>query len=488
MTQNISNTSDAVRSMLTPGLFARTASRGHWQMARMHSAIDTAITDTITGRTEPVLIIETPPRHGKSELISKYLPAWFLCCRPERQVILASATADLAAKWGRQGRSIVREWGRLFGVGVSEDRGSADDWETTAGGGMRTAGVGGDVMGRGGHLLIIDDYIKNAEEAFSKTIRDKQWDWWNSTFSTRLEPEGCVVVMATRWHEDDLIGRLLKAADAGEGLPVRRVRLPAVAEDDDPLGRKPGEALWPERWPLGPERGLTINGYGRKVVGLNSRRSMVGPHWWGSLYQQRPTRDGLTAWPEAYFGDVIWPAAWPDAFELSAIAVDPSRGRDSKKGDYTAIVFAGVSGERYYVDAVIGRFPPTELVRQFLRMAARYRPTIIGFESNGFQDLFRPIIDQEASRNGMPPLGIVPLEHGGDKVLRIDGRLDPLLANDKFRFKDSPGCRELVRQLRDFPLADHDDGPDGLEMAIDLLMRLCADQYADADSDELIYT
>lgn len=487
MTPNTSNGSDNVHSLLTPALFARTAGRGHWQMARMHAAIDRALTDTITGRTEPVLVVETPPRHGKSELISKYTPAWYLCTHPNRQVILASATADLAAKWGRQARAIVREWGPALGVGVSEDRGSADDWETTAGGGMRTAGVGGDVMGRGGHLLVIDDYLKNSEGAYSESIRDKQWDWWQSTFSTRLEPEGVVVVMATRWHEDDLIGRILRASESGEGLPVNRLRLPAVAEDNDPLGRAPGEALWPERWPLGPDKGMTVNAYGDTVVGLKVRQRMSSAHWWGALYQQRPTRDGLTAWPDAYFGDHIWPETWPEAFEASCIAIDPSKGKDAKRGDFSAVVFAGLTGGIIYVDAILERMPPDVLVRKLFGMMATHKPDDVGMETNQFQSLFAPIINRAALDRGLPPMHVREFENRTQKNLRIE-RLGPYLDHREMRFRSNAGCRELVRQLRDFPLGDHDDGPDALEMAVRLLKTITAERVDEMPDEEYAFT
>lgn len=488
MTPNTSPIVDPVSATLTPGLFASHASRGKWQMAAMHELIDEAVTDTITGRTAPVLILETPPRHGKSQYASNYLPAWYLGLYPDRQVILTSATAALAVRFGRSVRGIVREWGHLFGVAVSEDRQSADDWETTKEGGMRTAGVGGDVMGRGFHLGIIDDYLKNSEDAFSETIRDKQWEWWQSTFSTRLEPDGAIIVIATRWHQDDLIGRLLKAADEGEGLPVRRVRLPAIAEENDPLGREIGEALWPERWPLGSESERVTNAYGKRVPGLLMRKRMAGPFFWSSLYQQRPSRNGLTAWPDAYFDNHIYPEVWPDAFELSAMAVDPSKGKDSKKGDMTVIVFAGVSGGMTYVDAVMGRFPERELIRRFLVMYAEYNPHVVGFEANGFQELFLPLIHQQATEHGIVAPAINPIVNTGDKTLRISLRLGPLLAHERggrqsvLRFKkESPGVQELVRQMRDFPKGDHDDGPDGLEMAIRLLQQASA---ANADFDE----
>src|SRR5207244_2242627 len=116
-------------------------------------------------------------------------------------------------------------------------------------GGMTAAGVGGAMTGKGAHLLVIDDPVKNAEQAQSKTVREKHWEWYRSTAYSRLEPGGAVVIVMTRWHEDDLVGRLLAEAEA-EGERWEILRLPALAEEADPLGRAPGEPLWPERYPL----------------------------------------------------------------------------------------------------------------------------------------------------------------------------------------------------------------------------------------------
>ena len=218
-----------------------------------------------------------PPRHGKSTLISEYLPAWFLGSFPERRVILASYEADFAASWGSKTRSLFEEHGRsLYRVAVDERSRAASRWDLAQRpGGMVTAGVGGPITGRGAHLLVIDDPIKNAEQSLSPTIREKQWEWWLSTARTRLEPGAVVVVVMTRWHEADLGGKLLQASSEG-GDPVREIRLPALAERGDPLEREVGEALWPER-------------YSREY--LEHTKRVVGPYWFSAMYQGRPTPD-----------------------------------------------------------------------------------------------------------------------------------------------------------------------------------------------------
>jgi predicted phage terminase large subunit-like protein len=406
-----------------------------------------------------MLLIEAPPRHGKSELVSKYLPAWYLGLRPGHRVMLAAYEATFARSWGRKARQIFAEHSApLFGASLATDNQAADDWSTTQGGGMTTAGVGGPMTGRGANLLIIDDPIKNAEDALSETIRDNQWDWWQSTASTRLEPGGVTIGIMTRWHEDDIFGRLMKS-----GIPIRRLRLPAIAEHEDTLGRAPGDPLWPER-------------YDRAA--LDKLRAGRSGYWWDAMFQQKPGKWGDSRWGE-YLGDKIWAARWPDAFEAGIVAVDPSLGKDDRKGDFSAIVFVGLSGGKLWVDADLRRRPTTEIARDSVSMALRNRAEWVSLETNGFQQVLAPQFNQAAYDAGAA-LRVIELVNRVGKEIRIE-RLEPLLAAGQFVFKDTPGCRLLVDQLGAFPRGDHDDGPDALEMAVRGLNERAHMAFEDAD-------
>lgn len=210
-----------------------------------------------------------PPRHGKSQYCSLMLPSWYLGTYPERRVILTSYNATYAAEWGRKARNLLDTEGHRFGVSVDPSSSAADRWHIKGtDGGMVTSGVGGTMTGRGADLLIADDPIKNAEEAHSKLIRDKVWDWWRSTAYTRLEPNGAVIVIQTRWHQDDLCGRLLRDMQDG-GEPWRVLKLPAIYDGDNPL--------WPERYNL-----ATLTGIKRTL----------GNYYFSALYQQEPIPDG----------------------------------------------------------------------------------------------------------------------------------------------------------------------------------------------------
>ena len=234
------------------------------------------------------IIIEMPPRHSKSETTSHWFPVWLLNNWPHWRIILASYEADFAASWGRKVRNTIAANPDLLNVRISGSSSAANRWETTAGGGMVTAGVGGPITGKGGDVLLVDDPIKNWQEASSSTVRDHIWDWWTSTAYTRLEPGGIAIVIMTRWHQDDLAGRLIERMNSGEGEPWEVIRLPALAELDDPLGRKPGEALWPAR-------------YNEET--LARIRQNVGEYVWQALYQQNPTTPGGTIFLRDWFED-----------------------------------------------------------------------------------------------------------------------------------------------------------------------------------------
>lgn len=234
------------------------------------------------------IIISLPPRHGKSMECSHYFPAWFLGNWPNKSVGLASYEADFASTWGRRAREVLEQHGqKVFGVQVDRTSRAASYWRVRkigekAGidiGSMVTAGIGGPLTGRGVHVLIVDDPIKNAIEAHSRAKRQAVWDWWTSTAATRIEPDGFAIIIMTRWHEDDLAGRLL-AGMAEDGWKWKYINIPALAIDGapDPLCRKPGEALWPERYPASE---------------LLSIKSSLGSYVWNALFQGRPAeQDG----------------------------------------------------------------------------------------------------------------------------------------------------------------------------------------------------
>lgn len=283
-----------------------------------------------------------PPRHGKSELSSKYLPAWFLGTFPRKRVILASYEADFAASWGRKARDILKQNAGYFEIKVKDSPSAANNWEIEAhDGGMLTAGVGGPITGKGADLLIVDDPIKNAEEASSKTLRDKNWDWWQSTAYTRLEPDGVAIVIQTRWHEDDLTGRLLTEA-ANDGEQWRVLKLPAIGHD--------GAALWPERF---------------TAARLLEIKRVLGSYFFSALYQQEPTPEGGGFFKRESFTIVDELPA-----ECSRLVRFWDKAGSSTDGDWSVGGLMGAHQGLWYVaDIVRGRWSPFERNRVMLQTA-----------------------------------------------------------------------------------------------------------------------
>lgn len=267
----------------SPAALAWVSTSGKWRTARHLSILNRLLLSVARGETTR-LLVTVPPRHGKSTLSSHYFPAWYLGMYPDRRVLLAGYEADFASSWGRKARNVLERYGRSFGVEVDHRSSAADRWDISGrAGGMATAGIGGPLTGKGADLLLIDDPVKNAEEAGSETYREKAWEWYASTAFTRLEPNGSIIVIQTRWHEDDLAGRILK--NSKERWEV--IRLSALAEEGDYLGRQPGEALWPER-------------YDRESL-LNIKQE-IGSYWFSALYQQDPEPVGEGRFDKAWLG------------------------------------------------------------------------------------------------------------------------------------------------------------------------------------------
>lgn len=266
-------------------------------------------------------------------------------------MILAAYGADFAKTWGGKVRDILEEHGeRYFGIRIRHDARAADEWLIEGHeGGMTTCGIGGPITGRGADLLLIDDPVKNAEEALSPATRQKHWDWYASTADTRLEPGGSVALTMTPWHEDDLGGRIL----ASEPDLWDVLRLPALAEENDPLGRKEGEALWPERY----------------AVSFFERKRKQDPFWFDALYQCRPRpRDGG-----------IFKVAWFDGKVVPGVPCDRvktvrwwDKAGTAGGGDWTAGVkiSKGIDGRFYVEDVIRGQWSQHERDKTNLEAAA----------------------------------------------------------------------------------------------------------------------
>ena len=269
-----------------------------------------------------------------------------------------------------------------------------------------------------------------------------------------------VVSHNTRWHEDDLIGWLVKQAQAGTGLPLRRLRLQAIAGENDPMGRLPGQALCPE--------------LGWDEERLNeTKRALGGGFWWKSLYQQVPGQMDRAEWPDEYFVDEIWAKTLPSKYQWSVVALDLSKGKDARHGDYVAMVRLSWAFGKYWVESFVRRVAAENVARVCADWVQQRRPDLVYIEGNGGQYLFEPILRRELDDRRLPHPPIVTVDSTDPKEVRI-ATLGPQLGALLYRFVDSGDNRLLVRMLKEWPVGDFDDGPDALEMATRMINRVAS--------------
>lgn len=348
------------------------------------------------------LIITMPPRHSKSESVKAWLE-WSLGQHPEDEAILASYAVDLARRHSRSIRNEIAGMGsgafnRYFpAVTLAADSAAATDWALTAGGRFKAAGVGVGITGMGARFGVIDDPFKDRKQAESETVREGVWDWFTSAFLTRLTPDARVVVMHTRWAEQDLVGKIQQRLQDGDtedlgGLRWRVLNLPALAEEDDPLGREAGEPLWPERYDL------------TRLEGIRD----ANPFEFAALYQQRPSNRGGTV-----FMDGVGTYTTPHAGRVY-ITVDTASSK-RETADYSVLTAWVVSGQGPsaqvdVLESVRRRMDITEFAAAARELQDRYGVPL-HIEDAG---LAKPII-QFLQAQG---LAVRPVKVSGDKFTR----------------------------------------------------------------------
>lgn len=400
----------------------------------------------------PRLMITMPPRHGKSMLASEYFPAWYLGRNPDHYVIAATYAQDLADDFGRKVRNQISDptFAAVFpGVTLKTDSqaarrfqvsGPADAFATTQDGAYFAVGVGGPLTGRGAHLLLIDDPVKNREEAESEIIRKKTKDWYTSTAYTRLMPGGRVVIIQTRWHEDDLSGWLL-AEHEHEGWTV--LDLPAI---DDA-----GKALWPEQY---------------DVPALEKIKLAIGPRDWSALYQQRPAPEEGDYFRREWLIDYDEhpPIDTMRVYGASDYAVT------SDDGDYTVHLVVGVdtAGKMWLLDMWRKQASADVWIEAWCDLVLRWKPAQWAEETGQINAGVGPFLVKRA-RERKAYTWRRPFASRFDKAIRsrsIQGRM----AMDGLRVpRLAPWLPDFVHELLSFPAGKHDDQVDALGLFGQLL-------------------
>lgn len=424
--------------------FLEWESQGAWKPAAHLTLLCSKLEAVERGEIKRLMVF-MPPRHGKSEVVSKKFPAWFLGRNPGKEIIISSYSADLAYDFSRIARNTLRERGQqLWEVQLAHDSAAVTRWSIDGHrGGLMAAGVGGPITGRGAHVAIIDDPVKNSEDASSKTMRDKNFDWYRSTLRTRLAPGGAIVLVMTRWHEDDLAGRLL--ADDSEQWEV--ISLSAKAELGDALGRQLDAPLWPSRFPADELAQIKID---------------LGSQLWTALYQQRPA-------PAE--GDMLKRGWWryykelPGHFDEIIQSWDMSF-KDSDTSDYVVgQVWGRVDADKYLLDQVRARLDFPATVQAVRRMKAKWpetRAILIEDKANGTAVI-------STLRTSIA--GIIPIEPMGSKEARASAVSPQIEAGNVYLPDPSiaPWVQDFVEECAAFPNGVNDDQVDATTQALNRL-------------------
>ena len=401
------------------------------------------------------LMIFMPPRHGKSEMASIRFPAWVLGRDPNKRLIHTSYDATLSNNFSRQTRNLLEE--RLtrlvFSITTAQDSRARGKWDVAGyKGGMISAGVGGAVTGHGADILIIDDPVKNKEEAESEVYREKTYAWYQNVARTRLEPDGAIILIMTRWHQKDLAGKILAEHNGWEVID-----LPAIAEEGDTLKRAVGVALWPDR-------------YSREELDLI--RLDVGSRTWYALYQQKP-RD-----PEGAIIKREW-IRWYNALPPGCTRGAGIDTATSMKTTADNMALVDVARDKEGFINVDDCFCDKLSVRAFSEMVCMRhsdrRYNRIKIEENAAGDAVRQRILEE-SRNRKGDVPITGFKTSTDKIVRVMN-FQALIENGTIRFnKNNAKVRALVEHLCNFDGKGSaiDDDVDALGFAIESIRQSAA--------------
>ena len=389
------------------------------------------------------LLILAPPGSAKSTYCSIQYPLWRLALRPGENILCAGNTQDLAEQFNRRRRNIALspEWQTLAQVKLAADLQGAGHFGTEREGGIRAAGVSSAVVGFRSHLNILDDPIRGIEEALSPTTLDKQWEWFNSEFRTRLVPGGKELVVSTRWAKNDIAGRILSLVrDGKEDWTV--IRLPMIADsEDDPLGRAIGEGLWPD--------------YFTPTHVAQKQQNIL---LWSTQFQQVPL-DASGSWISNEH--VVYEECAPSDLHY-VIAVDLALSVG--KGDWTVFVVAGMDSSRrlHIVDVVRERVSPEATVQRLFDLCERYAPQeVLIDDDNASKVLSRLIMERGRPGGGSPPPMIPQPMRGRDKETRSAAMRGQFLAGN-VRVMRAPWNAAFHHELLEFPSGAHDDQVDAL--------------------------
>jgi predicted phage terminase large subunit-like protein len=424
-----------------------------YKIGRHHRQLAQLLEDMAHGRKSRVTV-SIAPRMGKSQLTSIFFPAWFIGNWPDKKIMMVSHTADLAVDFGRKVRNLVatEEYKQIFpDVGLSVDSKSAGRWSTNKGGDYFAVGIGGAIAGRGAHLLVIDD-PHNEQDVLNGNfdVFQKAYEWYAYGARTRLMPGGAVAVVATRWAEQDLIGKLQTDMIRNPGADQWDVvEFPALFERADAPPSAPEEerytALWPEQWPV--------------EALLQTKASMPGFQWAAQYLQQPTSRDAAIIkrewWQE-------WERDNPPPCEYIIMSLDAAAEKNNR-ADYTALTTWGV----FYDDSITGRPEANIILLNAIKERLEF-PELKRLAAQEYED-WQPdwfvvekksagtALYQEFRRAGIPVQEVTPTRASGDKVARLNAVSDIFASGMVWYPAGRRWAEEVVDEVCGFPAMPHDD-------------------------------
>lgn len=447
------------------------ASLGAWgrlhgfEPARHHALLIEKLEQVERGELSRLMVL-MPPGSAKSTWASILFPPWFMGRNPSKNIITASYAQRLSRRFGKRCRNIVAspDFKQTFGFTLAADAAAADEWETAAGGEFSATSVGGAVTGRRADCILVDDPMKGRKEADSLLIRDGTWDWWVSDLRTRLKPGGSIVLINTRWHEDDPAGRILPEGWNGEsGFVTSRdgerwyvLSIQAEAEAGDPLGRAPGEMLWPEWFTPGM---------------LEREKIAQGPRNWNALYQQKPSAE------EGDYFRKDWLNYYDrlPAKETMRFYGGSDYAVTSDGGDYTVHCVVGLdpAGRMYLADLWRQQAGSDVWIDAWCDLVLEWKPLGWAEETGQIKSGVGPFRDMRArQRKAFVACDTFPTR--GDKSVRAQSIRGRMALNGIYLPKSAPWVPGLVSELLSFPAGKHDDQVDSLGLVGQLLDKMVA--------------
>ncbi|API60540.1 hypothetical protein BSL82_15655 [Tardibacter chloracetimidivorans] len=439
------------------------AEQSRYDPQYFHKALAAALEEVEAGRILR-LIITFPPRHGKTELAGKRFPAWYVGRDPYRNVAVCTYNQPFADDYGRAVRAVMQSnsYKQIFpGVTLRKGSAASDRLQTEEGGALFFLGRGGTITGRGADLIIIDDPIKNSQEASSQTIRDQLWEWYQNDIKSRfMSDTGAMIIIQTRWHEDDLVGRITDPTnphyDGEEASKWKIIDIPAIARDNDVLGRKAGEPLWPERFGL-----EYLNNFKR-----------TNPKGFSALYQQQPTpEDG-----DFFTSDMVRTYRAGDAPKsLRIYAASDHAVGTKQEHDRTCLLVVGVDDQHriWVLDTVWKRMKTDATVDAMISLMKKWKPLIWWAESGHISKSIGPFLFKRMQEERVY-VNVSEQVPSKDKVTRaqsIQGRMS--MGMVRFPMFE-PWFEDARQELLKFPQARHDDFVDALAhmgLGLDRIIR-----------------